>query len=869
MLLVSYCNSPAAASSHHPAPKADTRWNNLPDTVKQPKRIYTTVRTTIPPVIDGKLDDSCWKLGEWQSNYPQYTPVYGARATKKTDLKILYDDKNIYVAIRAYDDMKKITRRLGRRDNFLGDLVGVQFDSYFDHRTAFEFDVTSAGQQIDLWVTNDDWDINWNAVWYSKVAYEDSAWTVEFEIPLSQLRYSSSPDQVWGLNSWRLIDRLQEEDHWNPMANDGTGQVYTFGEMHGLEGLKKNKRIEITPYVYGKVVTDSVMPGNPFIKSPGFKAQAGLDAKIGITNNFTLDATINPDFGQVEADPSEMNLTAFETYFEEKRPFFTEGKNIFNFTFDGDQLFYSRRIGHAPSYVPASDTVSMPQYTPIAGAFKLSGKTAKGLSVGIIDAITPNEYADVRDHNHNFKQMVEPFTNYFVGRIQQDFNQGNTIIGGIVTQTHRAIRNDYLQFLPKDATTFGFNITKYWDDRKYFFQVQAIGSNITGNTAAITRLQTSSARYYQRPDIGGAYLDTARTALNGTGASFKIGKWSKGHWRYDEEYIMRSPGLEFNDLGYMNISNVMKNNTNISYVEKRNTPIFKTYTLALLQQNGWNSYGKGLYSLASLTAQSEFMNGWTAQLSAQYKFRVTDEQLLRGGPAMKTPDLFSYTWMLQTNISKKFFVNFTGNYNRGVSGNLNYFNIATEFTFRPRSNVTVSMQPTFQQNIDELQYISEFDRPGANKTFLLGRVNNQDLGVSFRIDFALTPGFTIQYYGSPFVSIGKYSNFKEVINPLGPVYTNRFKYVQPQKDGPAYNFDDDGNGIVDYRLTNPDFNFQQFNSNLVLRWEYRAGSTIYLVWNQTRTGFQQAGAFDFNNGYKNMFNLFPQNVFMVKFSYWF
>jgi hypothetical protein len=219
------------------------------DSVSRPKRKYHTLRVDQPPVVDGKLNDECWKLGEWQSDYKQYSPEYNGKPTYKTELKILFDDKNIYAAIRAYDDMSKITRRLDRRDNFSGDLVGLHFDSYHDHRTAYEFDLTSAGQKLDVWVGNDGWDVNWNAVWYGKVAYEDSAWTAEYKIPLSQLRYGSAEELVWGLDSWRSIDRLQEENQWNLVANDGTGLVYTFGELHGLKGLKKGSRVEITPYI--------------------------------------------------------------------------------------------------------------------------------------------------------------------------------------------------------------------------------------------------------------------------------------------------------------------------------------------------------------------------------------------------------------------------------------------------------------------------------------------------------------------------------------------------------------------------------------------------------------------------------------------
>lgn len=840
------------------------------DSTAHLKRVYNSLRIKNPPVIDGKLNDSCWKLGEWQTGYTQFSPVYKGKASHKTTLKILYNDKSVFVAIRAYDDMKQITRRLSRRDQFSGDIVGVHFDSYFDHRTAFEFDLTSAGQKIDLWLSNDGWDTNWNAVWNGKVAYEDSAWTAEFEIPLSQLRFSSAETQVWGLNSWRLIDRLKEENHWNLVANDGTGLVYTFGELHGLEGFKKANRIELSPYVSAKLVTDKRIARNPFAKGSSFQNQFGLDAKIGISNNFTLNATINPDFGQVEADPSVMNLTAFETYFEEKRPFFTEGKNIFDFTFDADQLFYSRRIGHAPSYTPSFDTVSVPEFTTIGAAVKLSGKTSKGLSLGIIESLTPHELASIHDHNQDFKQVAEPFSNYFIGRFQKDYDKGNTIIGGIVTHTHRSVQNQYLQFLSNNALTYGLDFTHYWKDRTYFTEIKTIGSTINGDVTAIRRLQTSSAHYFQRPDIKGVDYDTSKTLMNGVGASVKAGKSSKGHWRYSEEFILRSPGLDLNDLGYMNLSNIIKNNNNLSYVEKVNTKVFKTYTISLLQQNAWDAHGEDLYSQASITAQTEFMNGWVAQLNSQYKFRIVDDWLLRGGPSMKVPDLLMHSWLLQTNSSKKLYVSLTGTSNKGMKGSFKSINLSAELSYRPVSNLAVSLQPTYIKTVDELQYVGQFSQSSsANKHYLLGKVDNRNAAVSFRIDWAITPEFTVQYYGSPFVSIGKYSHFKEVLHPHASVYTDRFTELQPQINGTAYGFDADADGTIDYSIGNPDFNYQQFRSNLVLRWEYKVGSVIYLVWTQDRTAFEQPGLFDINNGLNHLKDLYPRNVFMVKFNYLF
>jgi hypothetical protein len=839
------------------------------DTMARTKRIYHTQQIKNPPIIDGKLNDSCWiHIGEWQSNFTQFSPVYNTKSSHRTNLKILYTDKSILVGIRAYDNMQQISRRLSRRDIYAGDVIGVMFDSYFDHRTAYEFDITSAGQKIDVGVADDQFDLNWNPVWYGKVAYEDSAWTAELEIPFSQLKFGAAPEQIWGLNSWRTIDRLQEEMHWNLVANDGTGIVYTYGELHGLKNIKKTHNIELLPYISGKFATSQKIAHNPFATGSDIVTSGGLDAKINVTNNFTLDATINPDFGQIEADPSEINLSAFETYFEEKRPFFIENKNIFDFSFDNDQLFYSRRIGHKPSLRPQYDTINIPEYTRIGGALKLSGKTSTGLSIGIIESVTLEETAQIHNDNSDFKQIVEPGSNYFVGRFQKEFDKGNTTLGGIVTYTHRNINKEYLNILSNNALTYGIDFTKYWADRKYFFETKIIGSNIYGDKEAIQKLQTSSARYFQRPDIKEVLWDSTRNSLSGYGGTFKVGKWSKGHWRYNEEVIVRSPGLELNDLGYMTISNIVKNNTNISFYEKKNIGIFKTYMFNVLQQNAWDANGSGLYSLFSLTAQSEFMNGWAAQIISQLKYHIVDEWILRGGPSMKTPNLLMQSFTLHTNTSKKLYFNVLGNYNRGLSHNLNYFNITSEISYRPQANLILSIAPNYINNTDELQYIFTPSSPTFGKRYLLGKVDNQSLGITFRADLAITPQLTIQYYGSPFISTGKFSNFKEVVNPLATEYSNRFKLISPTKDNLIYNFDTNQDGITDYRINKPDFNYQQFRNNLVIRWEYKTGSTLYVVWSQDRTSYQSGGIMSFTNSLKKLYDIYPTNVFMIKLSHW-
>ena len=349
--------------------------------VKQP--VYTTTRlVTVAPLIDGNLDDECWKKGNWGGNFTQWIPKEGAKPTYPTYFNIQYDDKNLYVAMRAHDgEPEKILRLAGMRDEFLGEMMGVNFDSYHDYRTGFEFTVTGWGQKIDLVLFNpNNWDLNWNPVWKVKTGLEDSAWVAEYEIPLSQLRYSSQDEQVWGLHVWRWISRLQEESDWEKQSKTGPGILFNFGEMNGIKGLKKSKRLEIMPYTLGDLKTMKQIPGDPFSENGKvWGGNAGLDAKIGLSSNFTIDLTVNPDFGQVESDPSVMNLTAFETFYEEKRPFFLEGLTIFDYKFDNQSLFYSRRIGHAPSR-PVSPNenlyIKSPDMTSILSAVKLSGTTS-------------------------------------------------------------------------------------------------------------------------------------------------------------------------------------------------------------------------------------------------------------------------------------------------------------------------------------------------------------------------------------------------------------------------------------------------------------------------------------------------------------
>ena len=590
--------------------------------------VYTTSRlVTARPVIDGKLDDECWKNGTWASDYHQYIPNEGAKPTYPTWFNIQYDDKYIYVAFRAYDgEPQKIQRLAGTRDEFVGDMMGVNFDSYHDHRTGFEFTVTAWGQKIDLVLFNpENWDFNWNSVWRTKTGLEDSAWVAEIEVPLSQLRYSKEEDQVWGLHTWRWINRYMEESDWEQQSKTGPGVLFNFGELKGIKGLKKSQRLEIMPYALGKLNTFEKDPSNPFAsRGRSWSGNAGLDAKIGVSSNFTLDLTVNPDFGQVESDPSVMNLTAFETFYEEKRPFFLEGLTIFDNKFDNESLFYSRRIGHAPSYtIEPNDTlhVDTPENTTILSAVKLSGTTSRGLSVGLIQSMTTNEFARLSDKEGNISTAkVEPLTNYIVARVQKSYNGANTVFGGMLTSVNRAIKESSLEFLANNAYTGGLDVIHHWRQKEFYAEGRLIGSYLNGTTESMTALQKSSARYYQRPGSGYLGYDTTRTYLNGYGGKFKIGKGSKGFWRYSTGVTWFSPGVELNDLGYMNTADAINQENEVAYFVNKPVSIFRTYKIDLEQFNHWNFNGTYLGSGGHLAFNSEFKNQWMFNIKSYLQF---------------------------------------------------------------------------------------------------------------------------------------------------------------------------------------------------------------------------------------------------------
>jgi hypothetical protein len=858
-----------------------------PDSVAV-KRSYVTAFAAKAPVIDGLMNDECWNTVSWSTDFIQSQPAENKPPSQQTAFKILYDNDNLYVFVRAYDNEPgKISRLMSRRDNFSGDMIFVEIDSHFDKQTDFLFSASASGAKSDAAISDDGMneDDNWNPVWYMKTSIDSQGWCAEMAIPLSQLRFGKKDAQVWGLQVTRNIFRLQERSQWQYIPKGSPGLIHLFGELSGIKELKPKKQVELLPYTLGKTVLSKKIAGDPFNTGRYSKLSAGLDGKIGLTNDFTLDFTVNPDFGQVEADPSEVNLTAFETYFSEKRPFFIEGQNIFQFTPNQtivihnmytDNLFYSRRIGRYPQYYPSvsdGEFVKMPESTTILGAMKISGKTKKGLSVGILESITADESALIDSAGYRRKESVEPLTNYFVGRVQQDFNKGETIIGGMVTAVNRDIKNPALDFLHTSAYTMGLDFQHSWKGRTWYVAGNAEFSSVNGKPISILQTQLSSARYFQRPDAKYHSVDSTLTSLSGYGGTVKFGKSSKKRLQFETSFTVRSPGLEFNDIGYMRYSDVIHHGTWVAYYIRNPFWIFNNFYLNTNYWLYWNFSGKLLSANTNINFNSQFRNKWRINGQFNRQSRNISTTLLRGGPSFLNPGNTSVNLNIGTDQSKKLSL-FAGNYQgKGDNGSSRGQDYWASLNYKPTNSLVISVEPEYGIQNQLLQYVAQTGF-GNDTRYVFAALDQKTLGVTFRINYTVNPELSIEYYGQPFVSAGTFSDFKFVTNPTASEFRNRFMtYGNDQitfhTNGNNYSVDENHDGKEDYYIQNPNFNFRQFRSNLVIRWEYRPGSTLYLVWSQGRTSSDVNGRFAYGSDVSDLFRVKPTDVFLVKFSYWF
>ncbi|WP_116127782.1 DUF5916 domain-containing protein [Lewinella sp. IMCC34183] len=849
------------------------------------QRSYQTQRTAEAPAVDGSPTEAVWNLVEWSGDYIQFEPNAGEAPTQQTFIKILYDDRNLYVAFRCLDrEPGKIEQRMGRRDEFPGDWVEINIDSYHDKRTAFSFTVSASGVKGDEFVSNDgnNWDDSWNPIWEARTQLDSVGWTAEMRIPLSQIRFSSGSDQVWGIQSTRRDFRMDERSIWQPQDRNASGWVSRFGELRGLRDLQPRRTLELQPYVVAQRTTYPAEEGNPFADGTDNRLSAGLDARVGITNDMTLDLTINPDFGQVEADPGALNLDGYQIFFQERRPFFVEGQNIFDFNLSqaeaggqhtSDQLFYSRRIGGSPHRVLSSEAgrnyyVDQPVNTTILGAAKFSGKTQSGLSVGLLESVTEREMAILDLAGDRDKTVVEPFTNYQVGRVQQDFRGGDTYVGAILTGVQRRLTdNPELGFLHREAYSGGVDFTHRWKDRAWYVAGNTVLSSVRGSEEAILQTQTGFEHFFQRPDADHLTVDSSATHLNGSSGLLKVGNVG-GNFIFETGATWRSPGFEINDIGFM------RNADEINYfgwAARRWQQPFSIFRR--LQVNG-NVYttvdfgGNLLNQSFNTNSHANFTNFMRAGAGASYAAYRASKTDLRGGPILRKSPGAEYFAYVVSDSRKKANVGTQGYEFRTFDGTQVESSLSVFLTWQPLDAASLSVEPTYSTFVRADQYVGQLDGSGG-KEYIVGQVDQRTFSTTLRLTYNLTPDLTVQYYGEPFISRGRYRDFKRFTGAsLAEEFTDRFEafgagQVMYDAESDTYVLGPEGTLTID----NPDFSFIQFRSNMVVRWEYYPGSELYLVWSQGNTASGDPGNGLLRSLGENVFSDEVRNNFLVKVTY--
>jgi len=850
------------------------------------KRSYQATRITQgQPEIDGKLDDSLWQSQEgWSGKFAQVIPFERAYTASWTRMKICFDEKNIYVGIYCKDvHPETMNAFIGNRDdNSNGDLISVAFDPYHDYRAAVEFNINLGGNKTDLTVTDKlSVNLSWNAVWKGRTHQDlsDSSWTAELSIPFNQIRYNQKNDDgIWGLHVRRIIRRNNEVQNWSLIPIKNNGHVFSFGEMHGMRELPKPKGIEFLPYVMNKLIREPKVINNPYRDGGRWKPNAGLDAKFAI-GDYTMDLSINPDYGQVELDPSVMNLTAYEIFYEEKRPFFLEGKHILEFdNNEGGLMFYSRRIGAKPRY-QISDIdqqygfASTPDFVPILGAMKLTGTDKKGLTIGILQSVTAKTSASVTQDENEESIEVEPLTNYTVARVQKNW-EGNTLLGGMITSVNRRVDVDHLaDFLIKDAFTTGIDFTKYFSNRLYYIDTKAMYSNLSGSSDAILATKRNATHFFQRKS-GQDYLalNPEATSLHGTGGYVKAGKKGNAQWNYSETFSWSSPGFDLNEVGYLKQTDYKLNESELAFRKTDPWGAFRFAGINLTQRNVWSYGGQAMDNNVALRWQSlGIKHRIEVDLKETYSWNTVDSRMLRGGPDLRYASNFASDLSMNTDRAKRviFKVEYDGKY--FMDGETRYNEVRPSMTFRMGHHIHLMSQFNYAWNRDNLQYVNTLKIPGLNveeDTYVMGRMRQETYGLTIRLQGNITPDLSIQYYASPFTSTAQYDRFKYADNTLSKAYHERFKEFSANQLSYADGYYTIATGDQLVKFNNPNFSFNEFRSNLVTRWEYKPGSTLYFVWEHNRSGTVPVYQPGWTNNLNQIWGLAPTNTFMVKINYW-
>jgi hypothetical protein len=834
------------------------------------------VRTSQPVRIDGALNDAAWQAATPVTAFVQLDPAEGQPATERTEVRFVYDDDALYVGAMLYD-RQPVRARLGRRDMGMeaSDWLTVILDSNHDHRTAFGFEVNPRGVRRDQTRSPDNEDDSWDPVWQAQTAVVDSGWVVEMRIPFSQLRFSGADVQTWGLQVERQIARNQEFSVWSFTPRDQPGGIPRFGHLAGLERIPTGKRLEVLPYVVSRA--EHVERGaNPFRDDREYAADAGLDLKYRLTSNFTLDATVNPDFGQVEVDPAVINLTAFETQFAERRPFFVEGAEIFRFGGDGTNLaFYSRRIGRPPTLAPPFAARDVPTNTRILGAAKLSGRTQNGWAIGVLDAVTGRETARFRTPaGEDGRMTAEPLTNFFVGRARRESRAGQTAIGGFVGAVNRNLDSDELSgALRGGAYSAGVDLFHQWAQRTWTLNGFLAGTHVRGDEGVMIGTQRLPYHYFQRPDADHLQLDSSLTSLSGFAGAVAVNRQIGRHWNINGRLNTISPGYEVSDLGFQRRADRIDAEVGATYQETRPGSLLRryfTYGSAVVEHNyAWENISNRMF----VGANAQLLNYWTAYMNLSTSLAGTvDDRLTRGGPAARRPGFSSVNGGVFSDPRKKLIGEAGGFYQSDQAGG-DDMQVFGRLLLRPAPNWEVSVGPSFGRTHSVAQYLGTVPDPAATETFgaryVFASLDQTVMALETRLNYTFTPTLSLQVYAQPFIASGDFGAPKELARPGSYEFLVYGEDVGQVVDGRIYpNGTGTGAGALSFAVPQPDFNFRSLRGNAVLRWEWRPGSTMYLAWQQNRADFQPFGDFDLSRDADGVFGAAPDNVFLLKVSYW-
>jgi hypothetical protein len=875
LLALSLFQVPAAGSGA-PSGSMVHRNGRIPPTA-------TAVRVTEPPRLDGVLDDPVWATAPSATEFRRDVPSDGKPAAEDTEVRVLYDEHALYVGARLFNrDPDRVSRRLSRRDSFsvFNDVFFVLVDSYHDHSTAFVFGATPAGERRDAIQSSDGGaiDASWDPVWEVKTRVDSLGWVAEMRIPFSQLRFPNAAVQTWGIQFRRDIRAAGEAVDWSWSPRTEPGAASKYGHLLGLSSIPQPRRLEVLPYTVGRTTfTEGADRSNPFDDGSLYEASAGLDLKYGLTSNITLDATFNPDFGQVEADPAVVNLSAFETFFEERRPFFIERADLFRFgEGSAERFFYSRRVGRAPtlSAEGTADYIDTPQAASILGAVKASGRSSSGWSIGVLEAVTAKEevHRAMAGGEDLPDLAVEPLTSYTVARMRREYAGGSSFVGGMFTAVNRRLDEPQFDILRSSAYAGGMDLLHRFAGNRYLVRGWLAGSLVNGSAGAMTATQQASTRYYQRPDQDYLSVDPDATSLTGYSSGLAFQK-TGGEWNWTLGGSAVSPGYELNDAGFQSDADRITGTAALKRSWVRPGKVFRSFSAQLSGAQSLNYGGLNLRRNLAFGAGGTFHNLWGVNLELTRGFPGANDRVTRGGPVRLQPSNWSVGLSGSTDSRNAIALHAYASYVSAESGAWARY-AGASLTFRPQGAFDVVVETEWARTREDAFYVTQGADASAEVTFgrryLFATLDQHALDTRIRLNWLLSPNLSIQLYAQPFLATGDYEQFKALAEP------GSYDFLRYGENGSSITFDEPSQtyttvgapGGDPIGFTNPDFRVRSLRGNLVLRWEYRPGSTLFLVWSQNRASSILDPAW---NGLDDLWDLRhdpQQNVFLIKLNYY-